>query len=113
MVELGIGVGPAVRMLDPVGYLALLELELRCAAIVTDSGGMQKEAYFLGKPCVTLRDQTEWVETVQSGWNTLVGANPDAIRDALSRPARPANRPAHYGSGKAGEAILAHLAAHG
>jgi UDP-GlcNAc3NAcA epimerase len=110
MAEWDLRLGPRIRPLGPVGYLEMLELQMRCSAVVTDSGGMQKEAYFLKKPCITLRDQTEWVETVESGWNRLVGADAEAIRRALVRPAANGSWPPHYGSGRAGEAILKCLA---
>jgi UDP-GlcNAc3NAcA epimerase len=73
-----------VHAVSPVGYLEMTWLEMNAAAIATDSGGVQKEAYFHARPCITLRDQTEWVELVEAGWNTLVGADADRIGEALS-----------------------------
>ena len=71
--------------------------------ILTDSGGLQKEAYWMGVPCVTLRDETEWVETAETGWNTLVGANGDKILAAVKGFAPPGKRPALYGDGHTAE----------
>ena len=94
-----------IRVVDPVGYLDMLALEDAAAVIVTDSGGVQKEAYFLGKPCVTLRDRTEWVETVEAGWNTVVGSDAGRIAEAI-RSFRPkGKRPDLYGDGHAAEKI--------
>ena len=73
--------------------------------LLTDSGGMQKEAYFFGVPCVTLRDETEWVETVESGWNTLTGADESAIVAAAPRATPVGERPSFYGDGSAAERI--------
>lgn len=73
-----------IRAVDPVGYLEMVWLESHCSQIVTDSGGVQKEAYFHGKPCVTLRDETEWVELVEVGMNVLVGADTDRIQAAMA-----------------------------
>ncbi|MFZ4965006.1 non-hydrolyzing UDP-N-acetylglucosamine 2-epimerase [Pseudomonas sp. Mn2068] len=72
-----------IHVVEPVGYLEMNWLEANCRLIATDSGGVQKEAYFHGKPCVTLRDETEWVELVEGGFNTLTGANPDLIDKAI------------------------------
>lgn len=100
-----------VFVIDPVGYLEMLELEMNCICIITDSGGMQKEAYFLQKPCITLREQTEWVETVESGWNILVGSNPKKIIKSYSslKSAKIKMRNL-YGKGDAGQTILSIMA---
>jgi UDP-GlcNAc3NAcA epimerase len=102
----GLELGGHVHVIEPVGYFDMLELEETCDLVVTDSGGVQKEAFFLGKPCVTLRDETEWTETVEAGWNKLVGASEEAIAEAI-RSFRPQGiRPRLYGDGNAGAAIL-------
>lgn len=95
-----------VRVIEPVGYLDSLALQAAARAVVTDSGGMQKEAYLLGTPCITLREETEWTETVDAGWNVLVGADPDRIRSALEGLSPPAERPALYGTGRASARIV-------
>ncbi len=105
----GLALAPHIRAVEPVGYLEMLALESRCRFIVTDSGGVQKEAFFFAKPCITLRDQTEWVETVQSGWNTLTGAEPVKIRRAFENLRVPTERPDFYGDGDAGSRILSIL----
>jgi UDP-GlcNAc3NAcA epimerase len=94
-----------VRILPPLGYLDFAALASQARAIATDSGGVQKEAYWYGVPCVTLRAETEWVETVEAGWNTLVGTDPDRIAAALAEPAPPAARPDLYGDGRAADRI--------
>jgi UDP-N-acetylglucosamine 2-epimerase len=98
-------------LIDPVGYLEMLVLEENAEAIVTDSGGVQKEAYFAGRPCITLRDTTEWTETVAAGWNRLVGTDPEAIADAMRtfRPAGP--RPNLFGDGMAARRVVEALEA--
>jgi UDP-GlcNAc3NAcA epimerase len=92
---------PRVRLIDPVGYLDMVSLIASARLVLTDSGGVQKEAYWLGVPCLTLRAETEWVETVHVGWNTLVGADPDRIVQAVRSVAPPAARPPLYGDGRA------------
>jgi len=105
----------AVRVIPPASYLEMVGLLRACRAVATDSGGLQKEAYFAGRPCVTLRDETEWVETVACGANVLVGADPGRIVAALAgvdgqaRAAR-FGEP-FYGDGHAADAIAAALTA--
>jgi UDP-N-acetylglucosamine 2-epimerase len=93
-----------VTLVPPLGYLDFLELARHARAILTDSGGVQKEAYLLGVPCVTLRDTTEWVETVDAGWNVLVDLDRDAALAALERTP-PVERPELYGGGRAAERV--------
>jgi UDP-GlcNAc3NAcA epimerase len=93
-----------VTLVPPLGYLDFLELARHARAILTDSGGVQKEAYLLGVPCVTLRDTTEWVETVDAGWNVLVDLDREAALAALDRTPPP-ERPELYGGGRAAERV--------
>ncbi len=92
----------------PLGYVEFTALLCNAAAVLTDSGGVQKEAYLSGVRCVTLRDSTEWVETVETGWNTLVDLDQTAALAALDRPA-PTERPSLYGDGRASERVVAAL----
>jgi UDP-N-acetylglucosamine 2-epimerase len=97
-----------VRLQPPLGYLAFTSLLTNARAMLTDSGGVQKEAYLAGIPCVTMRDTTEWVETVEVGWNTLVDLDAGAALAALERRP-PAERPELYGDGRAGARVVAAL----
>ena len=90
----------------PLGYLDFLALLQQAAAVVTDSGGVQKEAYLAGTPCVTLRDTTEWTETVELGWNRLVGLDSQQVLAALDGFQRPDSRPELYGGGRAAGAVV-------
>ena len=101
--------GQHVRVIDPVGYFDMIALARHARLVLTDSGGVQKEAYWLGIPCVTLRDETEWVETVAVGWNVLTGADAERILDAVRTFSPPASRPRLYGEDTAVRAIVQHL----
>lgn len=103
MAAAGLAAAGNLRPIDPVGYLDMVELERNCRMMLTDSGGMQKEAYWLGIPCITLREETEWVETVENGWNLLAGSDPEKISAAVRSFAPPARRPELYGDGRASE----------
>jgi UDP-N-acetylglucosamine 2-epimerase len=92
---------PHVRLIDPLGYLEMMTLSDCARLILTDSGGLQKEAYWLGVPCITLRDETEWVETVAGGWNTLAGTSTEKILLAVRSSSPKSIRPELYGDGQA------------
>jgi UDP-N-acetylglucosamine 2-epimerase (non-hydrolysing)/UDP-GlcNAc3NAcA epimerase len=98
-------VAAEVDLRPPLGYLDFTALLLRARAVLTDSGGVQKEAYLAGVPCVTLRDTTEWVETLNAGWNVLVDLDAAAAQRALETPP-PEERPQLYGDGRAGERVV-------
>jgi UDP-GlcNAc3NAcA epimerase len=100
------GITPSnVRMIQPLGYLDFAALASQARVILTDSGGLQKEAYWYGVPCVTLRPSTEWKDTVEVGANVLVDDDPDAIAEAAADAQMPEERPQLYGDGRAAERI--------
>lgn len=105
LVRAEIACRPHIHLIEPVGYLDMLALEQHASRVLTDSGGVQKEAFLLGVPCVTLREETEWVETVQSGWNTLAGTHWQNILTAIEKPLPdpPASNP--FGAGDAAQRI--------
>jgi UDP-N-acetylglucosamine 2-epimerase len=100
-----IALGPNVELREPLGYLAFASAASQARVIATDSGGLQKEAYWYGVPCVTMRPSTEWVDTVEAGANTLVDDDPAAIEAAVRAAAFPASAPPLYGDGRAAERI--------
>jgi UDP-GlcNAc3NAcA epimerase len=101
----GLSLAPNVQVIEPVSYLDMLLLEKHACLILTDSGGVQKEAYFFSVPCVTLRDETEWVETVEAGWNVVVGTDPQRIAAAVQGLRPVARPPLVFGDGRASERI--------
>ncbi len=105
IVENGLELGPNVHLLPPLGFLELSAIASQARVIVTDSGGLQKEAYWYGVPCVTARPSTEWVDTVEVGANILVDADANALVSAVAEAAFPADAPVLYGDGHASERI--------
>jgi UDP-N-acetylglucosamine 2-epimerase len=103
--ERGHRLGGRVHPRPAAGYLDFAALASQARVVLTDSGGVQKEAYWYGVPCVTLRDSTEWVETVELGWNRLVGSDPDRIVKAARTAESPSQHPPLYGDGRAADSI--------
>ena len=94
-------------LVEPLPFWDILVLQQRAQTIITDSGGLQKEAYFNKKPCVTVRDETEWVETLEDGWNRLVAADKDAIIKGYQAAIPPASpQKPHYGTGNTAKFII-------
>jgi len=103
MADMGFKPKPHLKLIDPLGYVDMVALVSSAHRVLTDSGGLQKEAYWLGVPCLTMRNETEWVETVEVGWNVLVGADRDAIVTAVRSFSASVLHPALYGDGAAAE----------
>jgi UDP-N-acetylglucosamine 2-epimerase len=95
-----------LTIVDPVGYLDFVHLLEGAKLVATDSGGVQKEAFYLDTRCITLRDETEWVETIDCGWNTLVGADSDRISQMLAQVEPPSPKPQLYGNGQAAKHVV-------
>ncbi|MGA2824401.1 MAG: UDP-N-acetylglucosamine 2-epimerase (non-hydrolyzing) [Bacteroidales bacterium] len=98
-----------VHIIDPVGYIQMLYLTMHAGKVLTDSGGLQKEAYFLGKQCITMRTETEWVETLHDNWNIITGTDPEKILEAIRSAAPSSFQNSSFGNGKAAEAIVEEL----
>jgi UDP-GlcNAc3NAcA epimerase len=105
LADLDLSIPGNVRLRPPAGYLDFAALASQARVVATDSGGVQKEAYWFGVPCVTLRERTEWVETIETGWNTLAGTDSDAIAKAIERAGQGHHHPPLYGDGQAAERI--------
>ena len=101
-------IGQNIRIIDPVGYFDMIHLEANAKKIVTDSGGVQKEAYFNKVPCITLRENTEWIETIEEGVNKLVGVNPKRIKEGINNfhPKEQNYSKTLYGDGRTSEKII-------
>ena len=110
LAELAIELPPTLRVVEPLGYLDFAALASQATVIATDSGGLQKEAYWYGVPCVTMRPSTEWIDTVTTGANVLVDDDPDRIATAIAEARMPTDRPLLYGDGHASERIASVLA---
>jgi UDP-N-acetylglucosamine 2-epimerase (non-hydrolysing)/UDP-GlcNAc3NAcA epimerase len=109
--DAGLALAPHVELVEPLGYLSFSSAAAQARVIVTDSGGLQKEAYWYGVPCVTARPSTEWVDTVEAGANVLVDDDPAALVAAVGAARMPPDRPVLYGDGHAAERIASLLAA--
>lgn len=107
--EYGLKLNSNIKVIESVGLLEMIQLEMNSQKIATDSGGVQKEAYFLKKPCITLRDETEWVETVENGWNKLVGTDKNKILEALANFNPKHEQKNIFGDGHAADKIVSIL----
>jgi len=94
-----------VKIIEPVSYLKMIVLLKNCKKVLTDSGGLQKEAYYLHKPCITMRDETEWIETLENNWNFIVGADKDLILEKVKNKEFGKQKD-YFGDGKAAEKIV-------
>lgn len=106
-----IALAPNIRLIEPVGYLEMLVLEKYARVVLTDSGGIQKETYLNSVPCVTIRPETEWVETVETGWNTLAHPTSESILSAVNKPYPPHMHPPLFGDGQAAQRIVSCIGA--
>ena len=109
ILEFGLDMPKSVQTIDPVGFLDMVMLEKHACLIATDSGGVQKEAYFHSVPCITLRDETEWIELVESGWNKLAGSSSDkfiAAVEEMHEGYSPGPRISYYGYGNSSARIV-------
>jgi UDP-GlcNAc3NAcA epimerase len=104
--EYGLNFNKNIKVIEPIGYLEMISLEMHAEKIVTDSGGVQKEAFFMGKPCITMRDETEWIETIENGWNVIVGTHKDKILNSILNFVPKEPQRDIFGDGKAANKIL-------
>jgi len=110
IMESGFHLPENVQLIDPVGYLHMMQLTLGSIKVLTDSGGLQKEAYFLGKQCITLRTETEWIETLHDNWNIVTGSDILKITDAANQPLPTTPQKSGFGDGQSATLIVNELA---
>jgi len=101
-----LSIAPNIMIIEPVGYLEMLKLTMDSFKVITDSGGLQKEAYFLNKQCITIRTETEWIETLHDNWNILTGIDPEKILQAIDAPKQLSKPGNDFGNGRAAEIIV-------
>jgi UDP-GlcNAc3NAcA epimerase len=99
-------ISPNIRIIEPVGYLEMLKLIMDSEKVITDSGGLQKESYFLQKQCVTIRSETEWLETLHDNWNIVTGIDPEKILKAIHSPYPLSKQKSEFGNGTAAQVIV-------
>ena len=104
--EYGFSLNNNIEIIEPIGPLDMINLEMNAEKIVTDSGGVQKEAFFMAKPCITMRDETEWIETVENGWNVIVGTDKEKIVDSILNFYPTKEQQKIFGNGNSSELIL-------